>query len=251
MELKIDGKWWLPTDNVQHPGTLKYDDDGVFLTISGPFLPFVEIYSTIDKKDFIILGGLVDGKKVTLIAYNMYSQRDVIGPQYVFSKTQFQIKFIILGTNVQQVEDIKFHSILVEYSNLANWLRFDLDDKFLSVTIAKNPIYFTAYYKTIDGSVEDICCIQIFSSEKVIFEEFTNERTSTENIYVKFYNIKNNHLLDCLELTGVFRDFLNFIIADDILEAKSAMVPRIRPSEIACRFSSCLTVAAIWSPLKR
>jgi hypothetical protein len=53
MELKIDGKWWLPTDNVQHPGTLKYDDDGVFLTISGPFLPFVEIYSTIDKKDFI------------------------------------------------------------------------------------------------------------------------------------------------------------------------------------------------------
>ena len=190
MELQVDGKWWLPADNVQHPGTLKYDDDGGLLTISGPFLPSTEVYSTIDKKDFIILGQLVDGKKVTLIAYSMYSQRYAIGPQYVFSKTQFQIKFIILGTNIQQVEDIKFHSILVEYSNLVNWFPFDIDDKFLSVTIDKSPVYSTRYRKTIDVSVEDICSIQIFSSEKVTFQEFTNERTSIEGIYVKFTTLR-------------------------------------------------------------
>ena len=71
MELNVEGKWWFPSDNTQLPGTLTFGDSGSLLTVSGPFLPSAGINSSVHQKDFIILGELVDGKKVSLVAYNM------------------------------------------------------------------------------------------------------------------------------------------------------------------------------------
>jgi hypothetical protein len=77
-------------------------------------------------------------------------------------------------------------------------------------------MFWTRYDKTVDLNIENVCSIQIFSSEKVSFEQFTNESEVSEKVYVKFDNVINDSLEECLELTGTFRDFLNFAITDDV-----------------------------------
>jgi hypothetical protein len=135
MELNVNGKWWFPREYIQLPGTLIFDDNTAILTISGAFLPTMETYASRDKEEFIILGELEDGRKVTLIPYHVGSTQETIGQRYTFSSTRFQIKFIILGTHFQNIEDVKFESCLVEYSSLENWIRFELENKSLSVNI--------------------------------------------------------------------------------------------------------------------
>jgi hypothetical protein len=56
MELKMEGKWWLPDEQQKLPGTLVFDSDGGTLTVVGAFLPSIGIYETAHKKNFIILG---------------------------------------------------------------------------------------------------------------------------------------------------------------------------------------------------
>ena len=216
MELNVSGKWWFPREYIQLPGTLIFDDDKAILTISGAFLPTMETYAARDKEDFIILGELEDGRKVTLIPYYGGNKQETIGQQYIFSSSEFQIKFIILGTHFQNIEDVKFESCLVEYSNLSKWIRFELDNKSLSVNIDKKSVFWTRYDKSIDLNIENVCSIKIFSSEKVSFEQFTNEHEVSEKVYVRFDKLIKDSLEECLELMGTFRDFLNFTISDDV-----------------------------------
>jgi ApeA-like protein len=118
MELQASGRWWFPNENIPQPGTLVFDEEESLLTISGPFLPTVGTYAARDKKDFIILGELADGQKITLISYFGGNKHETIGQQYVFSDSEFYIKFVIIGFHFENIDDMKFESCLVEYTNL-------------------------------------------------------------------------------------------------------------------------------------
>jgi hypothetical protein len=67
-ELSSDGKWWLPNkDSIQFSGTLTFDPkDGGILTVSALTELFFKAGLSHDIHDFLMLGELFDGSKVTL-----------------------------------------------------------------------------------------------------------------------------------------------------------------------------------------
>ncbi len=126
IRLEVEGKWWLALgENCELPGTLSFDNtEGASLTILGPFPIPIEIHSLRSKEDFIILGELNDGRKVTLIAYHLLNQSEKISNNNLFSTIVFSIKFIIIGHNFESTSDIVFDSILVQYDNLKKYFNF-------------------------------------------------------------------------------------------------------------------------------
>lgn len=139
--LKIKGEWWFPNDNVKFNGELIFNSKEVGkLTLYGPVESFtisdinrdqlektkqnVEKSNICERKDgnILILGKSDDEEKLTLLSTQSLEQRSAIRQNYSFAEKEFKIDFIFTDIHFEKIEDIKFDSILVEYSNSSKWL---------------------------------------------------------------------------------------------------------------------------------
>ncbi len=123
---EIQGYWWLPEKaDRKIPGTVKFSGTKIILELLGTFIELQE-FQSISKID-VILGVSINGKELTLHKctpgkFNL----NVPG----ISETTFHAINLFVGVHFQNSDEIKFKSMLVEYSEVDEWLGlsgFDAD----------------------------------------------------------------------------------------------------------------------------
>jgi len=232
----VDADWWFKNSDIKFRGKLTFSEDsGAYLTIYGSIEPFAlldisqaqpedsrEDVNQTEKickgegQDNIIFGKTKDGKKITLLYSILPSKNSVFRTSYSFEERTYPIKFIFVGTHFENLNEIQFESIIVEYSNLPYWItnhelgftqdRFDEND---------NYILEHRYGKKVDVNIENRCSIQFFTRPEVNLDLVTNKKV-IYHTYAKISSIGSKTLLECIILKNVLRDFFNFATTAEV-----------------------------------
>jgi hypothetical protein len=209
-ELNLEGKWWLPNkENESRIGNLTVNQQHKqgMLSIYGSF-------SGTGEED-IILGELSNGQKVTLNKCQLEWRRPYL---INFEKSSFIPKNILLGGHFQTQEDIIFSSVYITYQEVAfnNWIeRFHTRGGFgskkgeISISYTEgNPIR---------AKINDSYIITILSKPKVLFpSKEVREEYIKEVPCLEIESLKEKSLEEYIKANMVVRDFLNFIIPQEV-----------------------------------
>jgi len=116
--LEIKGYWWLPDDpDNQLPGTLTYSqEDGARLEIVGVFGRGRDPQIA---EPIIILGFTQQGKAITLYKC-LYTKATL--PLMGLGGASYYAHFIFEGVHFESEEEIKFHELRGNYTNLDAWV---------------------------------------------------------------------------------------------------------------------------------
>jgi hypothetical protein len=129
-KFEYDGFWWLPgNSDEQIPGTLTFDPtQGAFLKLLDSFSEWGEEPLNSDIKCDIVLGISINNQ-ITL--YNCRKTKQVLGgyfrPSTIFAET------VLVDNHFCKKEDITFRRVVVDYSNLDEWVNISgFDSKLLA-----------------------------------------------------------------------------------------------------------------------
>ncbi|PHD19260.1 hypothetical protein COF37_24460 [Bacillus wiedmannii] len=115
-EFELTGRWWIPENAHQIPGSIKYSSDGITLKLlDNPKDPGNE--PSFSDAYYPVLHGITeDGELITLCNgfIESCSTSNVITVVLRFNQ-------LIVGDHFNSLEDIKFHSVAVNYSSLEEW----------------------------------------------------------------------------------------------------------------------------------
>lgn len=195
--IESEGKWWFPDEpnkvffgkfgfNEDDGGNLQIFDDRIFIHRN-------------DKYE-IILGKLADGQKITL---NNCSFLRSNGYLEDFQLTKFNCQFALIGSHYNSINDIRFDSAIVKYSNISRFISdYSLTYDPLAVKSMNSRV------KARKFEITGFCSIRMFP------EGITG---IGRKILVQIHSNRNKTLLDYVELKSIMQDFLNFVIKDEVL----------------------------------
>jgi len=220
-KIDYDGIWWLPKDeSIKFDGKILFDQDkGGTLTLFGNIGDLANNNFSHNIKDIIIVGELFDDKKITLWIDHMLhsSSVDDYKSGYSRSKFIFSIRYIFLGAHFNSLEDIKFESVMVRYSNIDKWIH-DHDIKgwdFLSKD-DKEIFFEYKFGRSVVAKIGEDYLIQFKYLPNVsIKPQYDKTVVSLENYIV----IKSNNKKDIdtyIRLKQCVQDFFNFISFENI-----------------------------------
>lgn len=143
------GEWFLPTNrNNRISGTLTYlPTDGITLNLYGSFDDGV-IFPR-DKDEGIILGITSDSQQITLsncFVTQRGSTKFIVGEECGKPTITYSAHFLLIGTHVNNIDDLTFNKISAEIFNLGEWLGISGFKKDIDIESYKNN-KCTIYYK--------------------------------------------------------------------------------------------------------
>ena len=186
--LEIKGYWWLPdqSDNLL-PGTLTYtQEEGAILEIIGVFEnpPSIRQAESLP----IILGESYDGKPITLYKciLNKYNY-----PFSGYGNCKYMAHFVFTNVHFESEEQIKFHELRGNFSDLEAWVGIN---GFLSDLSTENSqsVYSIKYKPPADRLIEvnekykvGISFSSIYNFPKVDIHQTEAKISQNANILVK------------------------------------------------------------------
>jgi hypothetical protein len=235
-KLTIEGRWWFPYSAIKFKGKLTFDssEEGK-LIIFGPVESFMFLdtstsqtqaatqesnqsericKSKVDKN--IILGESTNKEKITLLYTLTPTKRSVTGDYYSHEEREFEIEFVFFDIHFKTIEEIQFADILLEYSNLDNWLS---DGRLKGRTDIQSSEsegrYLIEHYfgESEDITIDNICSLKILSYPDINVDPIMKS-TIHNHIFVKVSSSGNKTLEEYIILKNIFQDFLNFVIND-------------------------------------
>lgn len=207
-DFESTGEWWLPEDpGITVSGIINFNQkEGGKLELIGSFEKVVDDLPSLKPRD-IILGFSTEGKKITL--WRCYNTGSSI-TQSGLSTTQFHVQFIFVGHHFPTQEDIYFNEILIEYSNINEWVTTRIPKSKIHNFKDHQSIEIKYNYPPVSSIVLNNFSIILlqdyysrFSSDEMIFKEKTffiiktNQNTSIE-IFIYTYNYHLQNLLSLL-----------------------------------------------------
>lgn len=117
---ELKGNWWLPglSDEVIS-GVLRYHpENNIVLELFGTFHK-ADLSTDEHERYTIILGETFDGNKCTLL-HNFESNYSSSWPGS--ERSQMTSLYLFIGKHYESIQDIKFSSIKIGFTNLSNWL---------------------------------------------------------------------------------------------------------------------------------
>ena len=236
-ELDVDGNWWFPNSNIKFKGKLIFkEESGGYLTILGSFEPFAlldtsqnqnteskvesknEKICKTERREKLIYGETKDRKKITLLYDLSPSKNSEFRSNYSYEERTYKIIFIFIGYHFENVEQIKFESIIIEFSNLPYWIR---DHRLIGSTFhrrrkkPKKYIIEHTYGKTINVKIDNQCIIQFFNYP-IINEDLVTSKKVQDRTYVKIISSKIKTLKKYIVLKNILQDFFNFATTSDV-----------------------------------
>ncbi|MGN4944561.1 HEPN domain-containing protein [Bacillus cereus group sp. MYBK104-1] len=166
-EFELTGTWWIPEYEHRIGGSIKYSSDGITLKLlDNPKDPGNDP-SFMDNHYPILHGVTEDGELITLCdgVLDSCSTSSVITLVLRFNQ-------LIVGKHFSSKEDIKFHSVSVNYSSLEEWLQ-------------EHP--FSRIPTTIDGqttiSYTSPSTFKVYIQEKSTSIESSYKLTTSRDLY--------------------------------------------------------------------
>jgi hypothetical protein len=219
-ELNLESKWWLPgRENEKFQGTLTFDHQLKRYTlsiISGPNFEIAEMGSRAKTKHDIILGGVSEGRKVTLKDCELLGESPYSSN---LSKYSFTAKNILVGGHFKRPEDITFSSIYVTYQGdqINNWIRsFGIRGRLFSNEIDHSIKYLSN--PGIEAKIKGNYIIRILAKPRLItsFSEKVREASLQEILCIEIKSLEKKSLEQYLELNRIIQGFLNIIIPQEV-----------------------------------
>lgn len=215
------GIWFLPgSKERQLPGTIECDKNNISLTIIGSFdATDVGIFSGIDKfekgpKDVpIILGLTADGDSITLVdcaQTGFYTKSNGI------ITCKFRIMSMFVGKHFDTLEEIKFKSVSVAWSNLHMWVAQSSFKTDHSESANKKIKLEYQQPPSIKANIDEEFELEIVydvSTGSSIYEE---ERKITQTTYLMIKSQTPHNLKDFWDIQTCFRHFLMLSMMNDI-----------------------------------
>jgi hypothetical protein len=235
-EIDVDGNWWFPNSDIKFNGKLVFNkESGGYLTIFGSFEPFALLdisqnqntESRVESKnekickkrqEKLIYGETKEKKKITLLYDLSPSKNSEFRPKYTYEERTYKIRLIFIGFHFENVEQIQFESIIIEFSNLPYWIR---DQRMIGSTfhhLSKNPnkyIIEHTYGETINVDIDNECNIQFFNYP-IINEDLVTSKKVQNCTYVKITSNKIKTLKKYHILKNILQDFFNFATTRDV-----------------------------------
>ncbi|PFH86471.1 HEPN domain-containing protein [Bacillus sp. AFS088145] len=120
-EFEFRGYWWVPdSPEKQVAGILTYNLEGINLELFGDLGEEQSFFGNKAKKYQLVLGTTEDGEDITL--YDGFQTKFKISG-YVTTKLTFNR--MLVGKHFHSKEEMKFHSISINYSYLEEWMGYD------------------------------------------------------------------------------------------------------------------------------
>jgi ApeA N-terminal domain 1 len=190
--MKLRGEWWFPNEpNKIFYGEYSFDEHiGAQLEILD--IPF---FNRRDDCD-IILGVLEDKRKVTLAKCSLRISYPLANN---FQICRFAAVFALLGKHFNNINEIKFESIIVKYSNI---------DAFISdYALTYDPIKKNDDYKPFRKVKLPKLCELAISPESGKFKS---------PLVFRIRAYKDRSIEHYIELKSIFLDFLNFVTSSEV-----------------------------------
>ncbi len=195
-KVKYSGIWWLPSQPERRiAGDLEFNDkDGILLSL-------FEVLSNEDKDEDIICGVASTAEKITLIECQ-YVGISIFSKDTISTRTcRYALSKIIIGENINSIEDIKIEWIEMRLPYLEKWIQRHgiamkiLPSDLINVESISNPII---QHEIGSVSVEFVNKVMfdnnLFSDNKVAFEDYYYLKIADKN------NSNLEHYMDTLTL---------------------------------------------------
>jgi len=191
--MKLRGEWWFPNEpSKRFYGEYSFDEHtGIQLEMLD--IPF---FNRIEECE-IILGILEDKEKVTLAECSLLKSYPLA---VSFQICRFSAAFPFLGKHFDNINQIKFESLIVKYSNIDAFishyaLTFD--------PVKKNNNYHKPFRKV---KVPNQCELAIYpESEKL-----------DSPLVFRIHSYTDKSIEHYIELKSIFHDFLNFVTSSEV-----------------------------------
>lgn len=205
------GIWFLPESNgKQLSGILEYDQNDISLTIIGSFddndTDFFSQINAAEKgpKDIpIILGLTIDGHKITLVDC---SQSRLNASLNGISTRKFRVMSMFIGKHFVTLEEIKFTSVSVMWSNLHMWaaqLPFKTDhSEFDKIKVE----YHTP--SSIKAKLDEEFELKISHSVSTSSSIYSEEKKITQTTFLMIKSQTPHDLKEFWDIQTCFRHFL-------------------------------------------
>ena len=146
MRKKIEyvGEWFLPANrDCRVYGTLTYLPlEGIKLRLYGGFED--SVMTPLDKDQSIILGVTSDSKQITLSDCQVIQRGSatlVVGEEIGKPNITYSPGYLLIGTHIENIEDVRFNKISADIFNLGEWLGmsgFNIEEDYKKPTVSIN-----------------------------------------------------------------------------------------------------------------
>lgn len=118
-DIESNGLWFLPdSEDDKISGKISYSQEqGIYLELLGSFDEVEQMFS--ESNNYIILGVLQNGKKITLLN-NSIASRTLNFPG--IPTVKYISTYMLVGAHYFKKEEILFDEISIEFHNLSEWL---------------------------------------------------------------------------------------------------------------------------------
>jgi hypothetical protein len=227
---ECSGMWWLPQQSKQHDespehlyGTLEYSPgEGIILTTFGSFESSIEeIMATFSSDNAfsleIVAGISSNGERITLL--NCFQAGVSMGEGFVESR--YQVTMVLVGYHFNDLKNLAFEALDVQYTHLNEWARFDVFDV-SEAWGSKEEQGGTIKYKQpeqVPPAMVDKYAISVVPRASLNLTTFPSKTVTlghTSRIHAEPTSSAQITLAECNDLVSNMQDFLSLMMLEGI-----------------------------------
>lgn len=217
-KFEIKGEWFLPTNRENRVyGILNFDpNDGVD----------IELYGSLEGDDFspefkdqpIILGLTSDSKQVTLCNSFMTKSGGatlVSGEESGKPSTKYSVKYLLIGTHSNTIDDLKFNKISTEVFNLGEWVGISGFSNKREIAKIKNNEVVVEYKlpETIEFVIDNKTSGKfVFYANSPGLSRYQKSISITQRVEFQAISSDNKSIDELLKMTITFQNFLTLAL---------------------------------------